>query len=197
MQCQKSRRQCPGYKDDFDLVFRNETKATERRARRTLNIKKINSQIPFQAGEPTLSCSVDDEGIAQGSQEAVASGSQLSSRGLLPMDVLSVDVDEQAPCFFVSSYVMKTDHASKGYFDFLLPLMKTEAPDSHLALAFSAVAMASLANRPNAKRASLFNQAIYRYSKALKATNLALQDPAHQKSDQTLASVLMLGFYEV
>ncbi|KAK3391599.1 hypothetical protein B0T20DRAFT_331477, partial [Sordaria brevicollis] len=33
-QCLKARRQCPGYKDDFDLVFRNVTKATERRVQR-------------------------------------------------------------------------------------------------------------------------------------------------------------------
>src|SRR5690625_4379608 len=33
-QCAKSRRICPGYKDEFDLVFRNETQATERRARK-------------------------------------------------------------------------------------------------------------------------------------------------------------------
>ena len=40
LQCQKSRRQCPGYKDDFDLVFRNETQATERRARKAGNGKR-------------------------------------------------------------------------------------------------------------------------------------------------------------
>lgn len=76
-------------------------------------------------------------------------------------------------------------------------MMKTEAPDSTLTIAFSAVAMASLANRPNIKQRQMFTEAMYRYSKALKATNLALQDPELQKSDQTLASVLMLGFYEV
>lgn len=110
---------------------------------------------------------------------------------------MPVSAEEQAPCYFVSSYVVGQDHTSKGHFDFLLPMMKNEPPDSHLSIAFSAVAMASLANRPNSRSRQLYNQALYQYSKALKATNLALQDPTHQKSDQTLASVLMLGFYEV
>jgi len=110
---------------------------------------------------------------------------------------MPISVEEQAPCFFVSSYVVGTDHSPRGHFDFLLPMMKNEPADSHLSTAFSAVALASLANRPHSKSRQLYNQAVLRYSQALKATNLALQDPAHQKSDQTLASVLMLGFYEV
>jgi len=116
---------------------------------------------------------------------------------LLPREVLSVPIDQQAPCFFISSYVLTENHASKGYFDFLIPMMKAEKPDSHLAIAFSAVAMAALANRPNSRGTGLMQRAIGQYSKALKAINIALQDPVLQKSDQTLAAILMLGFYEV
>lgn len=110
---------------------------------------------------------------------------------------MPTSAEEQAPCYFVSSYVVGTEHAARGHFDFLLPMMKNESPDSHLSIAFSAVSMASLANRPNSRSRRLYNQAVYQYARALKATNLALQDPALQKSDQTLASILMLGFYEV
>lgn len=191
MQCQKSRRQCPGYKDDFDLVFRNETKATERRARRTLNSKRNYSPNSFPTGEISFAEVIDEESLPQ-------VFSHLDRRGSLPLlEALSTPIEEQAPCFFISSYVLGADQSAKGYFDFLIPMMKIEPPDSCLTIAFSAVAMASLANRPNAKRTSLFSQAVYQYSKALKATNLALQHPEHQKSDQALASVLMLGFYEV
>jgi hypothetical protein len=40
-------------------------------------------------------------------------------------------------------------------------------------------------------------QAIAQYAKALKAINLALQNPAQQKSDATLASIILMGFFEV
>ena len=138
-----------------------------------------------------------DENNASSSKELIFSHPISGAREFIQRDFMPVAAEEQAPCYFVSSYVVGTDHRARGHFDFLLPMMKTEPPDSHLSIAFSAVAMASLANRPNSRSRKLYNQAVYRYSKALKATNLALQDPTLQKSDQTLASVLMLGFYEV
>lgn len=193
-QCQKSRRVCPGYKDDFDLVFRNETKATERRARKSSHIKRHQSQtVSIQTGESSTKVENDDSLP----QDVVMSGVGVGQVGFYAGQTMSIPVDEQAPCYFVTNYVAMPDETSKGHFDFLLPMMKNEPPDSHLSAAFSAVAMASLANRPNTRSKKLWNEAVFRYSKALKATNLALQDPLQQKSDQTLAAVLMLGFYEV
>lgn len=194
-QCQKSRRVCPGYKDDFDLVFRNETKATERRARKTPHSRRQQSQlIAFQLGESSSQVKNDEDE----SGDAIMSGTKdEQALGSLSSQAMTISAEEQAPCYFVTNYVAPADQASKGHFDFLLPMMKNEPPDSHLAIAFSAVAMASLANRPNTRSKRLWNEAVFRYSKALKVTNLALQDPAQQKSDQTLAAVLMLGFYEV
>lgn len=84
----------------------------------------------------------------------------------------------------------------RGSFDYILPLIKTEPPTSALSLSFQAVAMASLANRPNARGSPLMHSAIDQYAKALKVVNLALQNPVQQKTDQTLASILLLGFFE-
>jgi hypothetical protein len=176
-------------------VFRNETKATERRARRTPHSKRQQSQvITFQTGESSTKPTED----ASASKDVVMSGTTENLMDLVQQQTLSVPIEEQAPCYFVSNYVKSTDSASsKGHFDFLLPMMQNEPKDSTLSIAFSAVAMASLANRPNTRNKKLYHEAVFRYSKALKATNLALQDPALQKTDETLASVLMLGFYEV
>jgi len=187
---------CPGYKDDFDLVFRNETKATERRARKTPNSRRQQTQvIAFEVGESSRT-KVENKG--DDAQDVVMSdASNQRAVGFFAGHAMSVSVDEQAPCYFVTNYVAEADQSSKGHFDFLLPMMQSEPPDSQLSIAFSAVAMASLANRPNTRNKKLWNEAVFRYSKALKATNLALQDPTKQKSDQTLAAVLMLGFYEV
>jgi hypothetical protein len=118
-------------------------------------------------------------------------------RALVPTNAMSVPLDVQAPCYFMSNFTLASQPTSRGYFDFLLPLVKTEPADSHFSLAFSAVAFASLANRPSARGSNLFSQAASQYIKALRAVNLALQSPAHQKTDQTLAAILMLGFFEV
>jgi hypothetical protein len=118
-------------------------------------------------------------------------------RALVPSAAMSVPLDVQAPCYFMSNFTLASQPTARGYFDFLQPLVKTEPSDSHFSLAFSAVALASLANRPHARGSNLFSQAANQYTKALRAVNLALQSPQHQKTDQTLAAILMLGFFEV
>ncbi|KAH7382955.1 hypothetical protein BKA64DRAFT_582795 [Cadophora sp. MPI-SDFR-AT-0126] len=197
-QCAKSRRVCPGYKDDFDLVFRNETQATERRARRAVNSKRAGSQISLATQQSSFSTTSTDEASPERSPTLIAPNpDQDLSKAISPLGAPSIPLEQQAPCFFVSNFVIAPRLETRGYFDFLLPMLKSESANSHLSLAFSAVAMASLANRPNTKgQRMLFSQAIGQYTKALKATNLALQTPAHQKTDATLAAILMLGFFE-
>ncbi|KAJ5033612.1 uncharacterized protein L3040_008724 [Drepanopeziza brunnea f. sp. 'multigermtubi'] len=200
-QCAKSRRVCPGYKDDFDLVFRNETQATERRARRSGNSKRVAAQISFATQQSAFSSSPKDESSPERLPTLIAPNPGVeASRALVPtggLRTLQVPLEIQAPNFFVNNFVIAPRHESRGYFDFLLPMLKNERPDSHLQLAFGAVAMASLANRPNTRgQKHLFSQAVGQYTKALKATNLALQSAAHQKTDATLAAILMLGFFE-
>ncbi|KAH6721138.1 hypothetical protein BKA61DRAFT_467482 [Leptodontidium sp. MPI-SDFR-AT-0119] len=194
-QCAKSRRVCPGYKDDFDLVFRNETQATERRARRAVNSKRAGSQITLAAQQSSFS--VTSTSPERSPTLIAPNPGQDMSNGITPMGALTIPLEQQAPCFFVSNFVIAPRLETRGYFDFLMPMLKNEPANSHLSLAFSAVAMASLANRPNTRgQRMLFSQAIGQYAKALKATNLALQTPAHQKTDATLAAILMLGFFE-
>ncbi|KAG4436391.1 hypothetical protein IFR05_008114 [Cadophora sp. M221] len=197
-QCAKSRRVCPGYKDDFDLVFRNETQATERRARRAGNSKRAGAQItPATQQSPPPTTSGGRTGPERSPTLIAPNPDQNMSNAIAPMGALTIPLDQQAPCFFVSNFVIAPRLESRGYFDFIMPMLKTESANSHLSLAFSAVAMASLANRPNTRgQRMLFSQAIGQYAKALKATNLALQTPVHQKTDATLAAILMLGFFE-
>jgi hypothetical protein len=110
---------------------------------------------------------------------------------------LQVPIEQQASCFFLQNFVhTPRDPSSRGWFDFLVPLVKADTPDSVLNASFSAVALASLANRPNTKGRGLMPQAIGLYAKALKQINLALQNPTQQKQDSTLASILLLGFFE-
>ncbi|TVY42684.1 White-opaque regulator [Lachnellula subtilissima] len=191
LQCQKSRRQCPGYKDEFDLVFRNETQATEKRARKTLHTQR---QGILDDNKADLANSFGDD-----SNMHDTSSSRLAMM-LSKSQALSVPIEQQAPCFFVTNFIIPLSDrgtgTGPGHFDYLEPLMKTTGPNSTLSVAFKAVAMAALANRPNSRGRGLLPKAMGQYAKALKATNLALQNPAQQKTDQTLASILMLGFFE-
>jgi hypothetical protein len=121
-----------------------------------------------------------------------------SSTALSVPGGIRTPIEEQASCFFLRNFVLNPrTSVSGGWFDFLVPLMKSDSDETHLDIAFSAVSLASLANRPSSKGTGLMSKAVAQYAKALKALNLALQNPVTQKSDTTLASVLLLGFFEV
>jgi transcription factor-like protein len=110
---------------------------------------------------------------------------------------LNVPVEQMASCHFVSNYVLIPRQGStRGFHEYLLPLLRSESPSSPLHHAFNACALASLGNRPDAATISLNSKALGHYTKALAATHVVLQDADLGKSDATLASVLMLGLFE-
>ncbi|GJC77758.1 white-opaque regulator 2 [Colletotrichum liriopes] len=184
-QCAKSRRQCPGYKDEFDLVFRNETKATERRA------QKANRKALAQKGK-------DIDSPTSGSDKSISPTfkKEIDSPTVV-IPGLNVPVEQMASCHFVANYVLLPRQGStRGFMEYLLPLLKVEQGNHHLQHAFNACALASLGNRPNAAGTGLSDKALGHYTKALAETHIALKDPDQSKSDATLASVLMLGLFE-
>jgi hypothetical protein len=87
--------------------------------------------------------------------------------------------------------------STRGFMDYLIPLLKAESANSHLQHAFNACALASLGNRSGGDTSKFKDWATSEYTKALAATSVALQDPEDSKSDSTLASVLLLGMFEV
>ncbi|EWZ92749.1 hypothetical protein FOWG_05779 [Fusarium oxysporum f. sp. lycopersici MN25] len=173
-QCAKSRRQCPGYKDEFDLVFRNETQATERRAR-----KASKKATALKQGKPS---------------QAVAIHKPTPDQSII--SALQLPVDQQATCHFLSNFVLLPSHDNtRGWMEFVVPLLKSEKQASHFKLAFDACAMASLGNRVGSG-CNFENKALGCYTKALSATFSALKDPVLSKEDSTLAAVLLLGLFE-
>jgi hypothetical protein len=177
-QCAKSRRQCPGYKDEFDLVFRNETQATERRARKAS--KKASAQ--------------KDKLGSQTNAKVVALHKPTPDQSIL--STLQLPVDQQATCHFLSNFVLLPSHDNtRGWMEFVVPLLKSEKPAPHFKLAFDACAMASLGNRVG-PGCNFEGKALGSYTKALSATFIALKDPVLSKEDSTLAAVLLLGLFE-
>ena len=189
LQCQKSRRQCPGYKDDFDLVFRNETQATERRARRSINSKRIKLKLEQRSQTRNNADSALVSGSAVQRELVSASSRYIPSTPNTP-------IEHQAAHYFLSNFVLNPrTETSRGFLTFVIPLIKNEPPDTQLSTSFAAVALAAFGNRPSSR--ALLPIAGGYYSKALKRINAALKDPITAKSDQTITSVLLLGLFEV
>jgi hypothetical protein len=165
-------------------VFRNETKATERRAqkanRKTL-AQKGGKQEPF---------------INEASSSTSLVTAQTPRKGSVA-STLKIPTKEVATCHFVSNFILTPrDGRTIGHLEFVLPLLKQEGPDSHFHHAFNACAMAFLNNR-GGMGVRLWDSALSEYSLALAKTNAALRDEQTQQSDATLASVLLLGMFEV
>jgi hypothetical protein len=109
---------------------------------------------------------------------------------------LGLPIEQLASQFFYANYVIASSNVeSRGFWDYIIPLMNTESSNSVLKFAFNAVSLAALGNRPNAKQ--LLVKAETAYARAISEVNQALRDPRRQTSDSTLSSVLLLGLFEV
>ncbi|KJZ72389.1 hypothetical protein HIM_08192 [Hirsutella minnesotensis 3608] len=180
-QCSKSHRICPGYKDEFDLVFRNETQATERRAR------KASKKAVFQKYGKDAVC-------ADGFSSSLSPASSADSS--IIQTIPQFPVEEQAACHFVSNFVLVPVQGSvRGFMEFVVPLMKMDDIPQHFKYAFEACSLASLNNRVGTGN-DFEKESLGKYTKALSATYAALRDPEVAKQDATLGSVLLLGLFE-
>ncbi|KAK1596520.1 uncharacterized protein LY79DRAFT_47446 [Colletotrichum navitas] len=109
---------------------------------------------------------------------------------------LQTPLDQQATCYFLANYVLAPPiGVGRGIMTFVLPLLNMpNYQASPLQSAFSAVSMAALAGRPNSRRLS--SMAHLHYSKALEDLTRAMQDKLAVRQDTTLASAILLAFYE-
>ncbi|KAI2779388.1 hypothetical protein F4815DRAFT_493989 [Daldinia loculata] len=184
-QCTKSRRQCPGYKDEFDLIFRNETQATERRARKASN---KGLAIKTGTGKP-------DSTSGGMKVSLVFTNTTKPSIKQAVVRPLNISIEQQASCSFVSNFVVIPGEGNgRAFMDFIIPLLK-EHPQGHLQNAFNACSIAFLNNRGGVCN-RFSDRALHEYTKALNGTNAALRNPETQLADTTLAAVLLLGLFE-
>lgn len=118
-----------------------------------------------------------------------------SSKSISPG--LQGPLDAQATCFFIANWVLQPRQSAKtrGFMDYMIPLLEQRKPPDHFKAAFEACAFASLGNRSGPGQ-DFKKVALASYTRALAATHKALQDPIVSKQDNTLAAILLLGLYE-
>lgn len=172
-------------------MFRNETKATERRAQKANRKGSVASSSSDRSSIASSPSSI--ESLSPIAKEFVRSP---TGESISPL--LSIPTDQLASCHFFSNFILVPRQGStRGFMDYLLPLMKSEAQNSHLQHAFNACSLAHLGNRVRSTSEDIPDKALSEYTKALAATHEALKDPEASKTDGTLAAVLLLGLYEV
>ncbi|KAF2876721.1 hypothetical protein BDV95DRAFT_235168 [Massariosphaeria phaeospora] len=210
-QCQKSSRACPGYPDEFDLVFRDENKAMERKAKKaSASSSKSGSSLegspessPHSAEKSRSRSPSDpsqDQLIALPPHTAPPNYATLQSfmwnlHNAVPQNLTMAPEFEAVPFFFKNfvSLPQRTE-SMRGFLELLAPLHRLARPSSALHLATNAVAMATCGNYPG--RQDLLQGAVTTYGKALRKINEDLKDPVMSKADETVLSILLFSLYE-
>lgn len=220
LKCLRAKRQCPGYRDPFEGKIRDETQATIRKYKRTRIVTEKEQVLRDVGARKDIRIEDEDEGDndhVKADVENWTTGyfdrrggsttptSATSSSSFESMHVhedflasLSTPIEQRATCHLLADYVLVSDSPGgrRGYYKFVYKILtRPSGPSKSLLSAFKAVSIVALSSRPGASH--LVVEAESHYAKALREVNKAIQDPTQVKSDDTLASVLLLAFYEV
>lgn len=226
-QCIKSRRHCSGYRSDFDILHRDETQATENRAKRAAAKKaakraaeaggafisfeaapkqKATKQASPAATDATAYSPTTTITTAASSTSPTTTALTAFSAHTSPLEVTfpvaapSLPIDQHASHYFAAHFIMLPGQrgTTVGHLDYLVPLLQSET-NSHSAfqLAYAACGLAAMSNREKAVNTDLAHVAAMQHARACEAVAKAVGDPVLRKSDATLAAVLLLIYFEV
>ncbi|KAJ4423104.1 hypothetical protein N0V82_002233 [Gnomoniopsis sp. IMI 355080] len=110
---------------------------------------------------------------------------------------IDTPIVDQARCYFLSNYVVYSPRSPEGGMLTFIPslLATNEAAKEHFEDLFSAVSIAAFSMRPNASHAAPSGRTYY--GRGVESLRKSLGDKILARSDATLASTILLGFYEV
>ncbi|KAF3481130.1 ferulic acid esterase [Arthroderma uncinatum] len=180
MQCTKGGRTCTGYRNQLDLMFRDETRKTAHnastRAQKQRGIKSTSANKASAQETPSTSlvslCSSNTPG-------------ELSRS-------LPVDLNQRAICFFVYNYVIPTGPAP-GRIGYMHSV--TSSGTEVMSACMASVGIATLANITHSPEMRI--AAREQYAHALSLTNAMLRDPVQARKPMALDTVMLLGMFEV
>lgn len=186
IRCLKSGRQCPGYRDQLALWFRDESQSVAQRTKATTHSSpSIGRRTPRSIMEEAFTKALAENPIAQ--------------RGelfLLPLDLLVVDVQDRASCYFFGVFDwVGASTLVENSFDYATDSANAPLGEQALLAGISAVGKASLANLQHS--AFLKDSASNDYGMTLKLVNMALGDTEQFKQDSTLNAIFCLSIFEV
>lgn len=219
LKCLRAKRQCPGYRDPFEGKIRDETQSTIKKYKRTrIVIEKdqvlreggwkeqdVMGDVSYQEVKANVeqwtSGHFDRAGSRCTTPASASSSSSFDSVGgafECLLSPLNTPVEQQAACHLLADYIIISDApgGKRGHYKFVYKILnRPGGPSKCLKYAFKALSFVALSSRPGASH--LMVEAESHYAKALREVNRAIQDPFQVKSDNTLAAVLLLAFYEV
>jgi hypothetical protein len=182
--CIKTKRQCPGYINKFDLAWRDQTAVAQKNVKRRQQAREqarleedIQAMVPTTASIPSASHSTEHEKV-------------LPRLCYEYPEVYSIN-------FFFTFYATppNSDLERRAFFDYVVPLYFAASENSTMRLSTLAVASIMFCGWMNRRADSALARAYY--VKAVSAMKEQLCYPDTCADDQMLMSVLLLQMYEV
>jgi hypothetical protein len=193
-QCVKVNRKCPGYRDQLDLMFRNESKEVVRKAKaKEAKIKQgsLRSSATSSLVSSSAAAFVPDSGNFF---EIVLREDHYFPTFRPSTFSIAPTIEERATGFFFSNFVISVRGPTRGHLDYLENIYNTDDMDDNLLSSMKAVGLAGYSHVAHAPQ--LIKDARQEYTKALRLTNLALRSPKDVKKDSTLLAIMILGIFE-
>ncbi|KAF2670780.1 hypothetical protein BT63DRAFT_201125 [Microthyrium microscopicum] len=179
-QCIRVRAECPGYRNPFDLLFRDETRKVEEKSRSAAAAGTFGSTN----AQPVAIMAIP-------SSPAIFLASRPSKQNLLH-SISPTATELVLPLFF--NYFTVDDTASgHSLLSFLPPKLST-APDDPLSAAVLAVGYSILANVTRSP--DRLNLARQQYATAVRTTCTAIEKSSPPQSCEVVRVILMLALYE-
>jgi hypothetical protein len=167
-QCVRACEKCTGYRDEWDLVFRDQTNHT---------IKLSKKKAAKKAASNKAVTEVIHQHLSSPPPIFYGIGPSLSEIGLN---------------YFLHDFVSGGRSPSRGYLNYIPAAYSADAEHPTLVTSMAAVGLVALA----AQQPELASHARAKYSQAIRYVNSALASPVEAVKDSTLMSVISLGVFE-
>lgn len=212
MNCIKLGRECPGYPDQLDLLFKHETENVTRKATRSK--KQRGAQASSSRRESSTSSttkSSNQDTLLALSRQGSGSSDDPVARTFIPeetspqlLGVASWDalkevnfnpsVENVSIAYFFSNVVTRPSApgSTNSFFDALIPLFAASPSRSPLHTATEAIAVRTVATLPG-RGQDLIEHADRLYGVALQGVQQAISDPQRALTDETLLAILLFA----
>ncbi|PVH72992.1 hypothetical protein DL98DRAFT_659727 [Cadophora sp. DSE1049] len=199
--CIKTKQPCPGYKDIFDLAWRDQNAVAERsvqRRKRAAEKQRAETTTRTSRARRRTSDQDKDEGENKDDEEISTDIERTITTHISPHipTPLAETPSNYALSFFFSIYANppSNNDERRGYLEYLAPQFLCTAPNSTLKMATMAVASCLFIAWLNRRADNPTSRAFY--LKALKGMKEGIEKERECGDDEMLMSVLLLQFYE-
>lgn len=173
-QCIRTREQCPGYRDEWELVFHDQTSKTIKRSK----AKRANN-------------TASDTTTTTATTTTTTTANHLPP---LPHSTLKPSVDDLGINYFFRHFVVGDRSNARGCLNYVPSVYHADGAQSTLVASMAAVGLVALAN--STQRPELASHARVKYLQAIHLVSAALASPVECVKDSTLMSVISLGVFE-